>query len=97
MVDGIEYDGAFVDTRSITVFEFTTSPKKDKAEKDGRKIAVLLKRLRDEAGNQFKSAQGYFVTQLSRPLEQRGVIGRISRETGEKIHCMSILQLTNAR
>jgi len=93
MFEGAEHDGAFVDDTSVNVYEFTTLRTKDKAAKDGQKIARLLKHLLSQSANRFKAATGYFVTQEEPTADQRVAVQNICRAENVQIHCMSVLQL----
>ncbi|WP_051681655.1 hypothetical protein [Cellulomonas sp. HZM] len=91
--EGAEHDGAFIDENSINVYEFTTLRTKDKANKDGGKLARLIKHLLSDAKNRYKSATGYFVTQQEPEIEQKKAIDAIARAHGVTLHCLSFLTL----
>ena len=91
--EGAEHDGAFIDETSINVYEFTTLRTKEKALKDGAKIARLLKHLLSEPKNRYKSATGYFVTQQEPEIEQKKAIESIAKSQNVTLHCMSFLTL----
>ncbi|MEV7783388.1 NACHT domain-containing protein [Kitasatospora sp. NPDC088351] len=67
-----ERDGVFVGPDSVTIVECTVSRRKDKAEKDGRKLheACLVKARQ----HPFKSVKGFFVTREEPTADQRMVI-----------------------
>lgn len=89
IVDGQERDAVFIDDRSIAVYEFTISSKKDKATKDGEKLASILEKLGKRTENQFKARIGYFVTSSEPTADQRSEIGRIAGLHGQQIHALS--------
>ena len=93
MFEGAEHDAAFVDDTSISVYEFTTLRTKEKAAKDGAKIAKLLKFVLDQPQNRYKSATGYFVTQEEPTAEQRHAIQLASKSASLTIHCLSLIAL----
>ncbi|WJK34745.1 hypothetical protein [Solwaraspora sp. WMMA2065] len=90
---GREHDGAFVNDRSIAVFEFTTSRTKQKAIKDATKISDLLRHLQGIPDNRFKMAQGYFVTADEPDAEQRKAVEAVAKSSNMHIVCMSLLTL----
>lgn len=67
-----ERDGVFVGPDSVTIVECTVSRRKDKADKDGRKLheACLVKARKYP----FKSVKGFFVTREEPTADQRVVI-----------------------
>lgn len=93
MFEGAEHDGIFISSDSINVYEFTTERKKEKAAKDGAKIARILKHLERQPENRARSLAGYFVTRDEPTAEQRGVIAEISRREGVSIRTLSFLFL----
>lgn len=93
MFNGRERDGLFVDQESIHAYEFTTESKKLKAEKDGAKLAELLSALLSKSEHRYKTGTGWFVTKNEPTAEQRTAIDRISRNSGQKIHAVSIAVL----
>ncbi len=69
---GRERDGIFVTNQAVVVVECTVSGRKDKAEKDGKKLQDALATLVKD--NPYKSVQGYFVTRSEPSADQRSVI-----------------------
>ncbi|MBW5250093.1 NACHT domain-containing protein [Streptomyces sp. P01-B04] len=67
-----ERDGVFVGPDSVTIVECTVSGRKDKAEKDGRKLhEACLAKSREHP---FKAVKGFFVTRDEPTAVQRAVI-----------------------
>lgn len=67
-----ERDGVFVGPDSVTIVECTVSRRKDKAEKDGKKLSdACLAKARQYP---FKSVKGYFVTREEPTADQRSAI-----------------------
>lgn len=93
MYMGRERDGLFVSHDEIHAYEFTTLRTKDKAVKDGEKLAELLKGVGNQPGNSLKGRTGWFVT-LNEPTgDQHTAIDAISRSKLERIHAISIATL----
>ncbi|MFN8073879.1 MAG: hypothetical protein U0Q15_00495 [Kineosporiaceae bacterium] len=91
--DGAEHDAAFIDETSINVYEFTTWRTKEKANKDGEKLARLIKHLLSDPKNRYKSATGYFVTQQEPDIQQKRAIDVLAKSHGVTLHCLSFLTL----
>lgn len=87
---GQERDGLFVGNDEIHAYEFTTSRAKDKASKDGGKLAGLLKAIGNRPGNTFKSRTGWFVTLNEPTADQRTTVEALAASNGERIHAVSI-------
>ncbi|MFI5532540.1 NACHT domain-containing protein [Kitasatospora sp. NPDC051853] len=67
-----ERDGVFIGPDSVTIVECTVSRRKDKAEKDGRKLSeACLVKARQYP---FKSVKGFFVTRDEPTADQRSAI-----------------------
>ncbi|MDP4013656.1 MAG: hypothetical protein Q8P38_03390 [Candidatus Nanopelagicales bacterium] len=95
MVMGKERDGIFIDDGSINAYEFTVSPLKAKAVKDGEKLHELLRMLGGRPENRYKTLSGWLVTESEPTAEQRDAIRRIAAD-GETIHIISY-QVLRAR
>ena len=93
MFRGRERDGLFVNHEEIHVYEFTTSRQKDKAVKDGEKIAEVLSAVGGTPANAFKSRTGWFVTRDEPTADQRSAIAALSHSRGERLHAISIAVL----
>jgi hypothetical protein len=93
MYDGKERDGVFIGTNDIHAYEFTVARTKDKAIKDGGKLATLLKHLGQKSNNNFKSRTGWFVTLEEPTADQRTAVEEIASQNGERIHAISISTL----
>lgn len=93
MVNGRERDGLFVNHEEVHAYEFTTLRQKDKAIKDGEKIAELLTAVGAISDNAFKSRTGWFVTRDEPTADQRSAIMSIAKARGERIHAISIAVL----
>lgn len=93
MFRGRERDGLFVSHEDIHAYEFSTASTKDKAIKDGEKLAELLSALRLQPGNGFKNATGWFVTRSEPTADQRTAIERIAKDSGERVNAISIATL----
>ncbi|MEV7021387.1 NACHT domain-containing protein [Kitasatospora sp. NPDC093558] len=71
-----ERDGVFVGPDSVTIVECTVSRRKDKAEKDGKKLHdACVAKAREYP---FKSVKGFFVTREEPTADQRMVIKSFS-------------------
>lgn len=90
---GAERDGVFVTESEINIYEFTISQKKDKAEKDGRKICSLMNELMKKKAYEFHSITGWFVTQQEPTADQRTSIKRIAQKGNVRIFAISFLGL----
>ncbi|WP_394525617.1 hypothetical protein [Paenarthrobacter nicotinovorans] len=90
MHGGQERDALFIDSQSITAYEFTTARTVDKARKDGTKLAGLLRDLTQSYEHKFKSSQGFFVTDSEPTAEQRQAIQAISRAQGVVLHAIGL-------
>jgi NACHT domain len=86
-LDGAERDGIFITSESVVIVECTVSRRKDKAEKDGKKLRQACDR--SVRSNPYKSIKGYFVTRDEPTADQRSVISRL----GAPIVACSIDQL----
>lgn len=93
MFRGSERDGLFIGHDDIHAYEFSVASTKDKAIKDGQKIAELLGALSQAKENAFKSRTGWFVTLNEPTAEQRSAVQGISKKTGERVHAVSISTL----
>jgi hypothetical protein len=93
MFRGRERDGLFVGHDEIHAYEFTVLGSKEKAVKDGGKLAELLSAVGDQPGNVLKSRTGWFVTLAEPTAEQRTAVSNISKSSGERIHAISISTL----
>ncbi len=93
LILGRERDGVFIGEEAINAFEFTTVRTKDKAVKDGHKLAELLKHLLAEPQNRYKTATGWFVTSEEPTADQREAIAGISRALDVTIHSLSVTSL----
>lgn len=87
---GRERDGLFVGHDEIHAYEFTIARTKDKATKDGEKLAELLKAVGAQPENTFKSRTGWFVTLEEPTAEQRSAIIALANARGERLHAVSI-------
>ncbi|MFD4835843.1 NACHT domain-containing protein [Streptomyces uncialis] len=67
-----ERDGVFIGPDSVTIVECTVSRRKDKAEKDGKKLLDACLAMAQKYP--FKSVKGFFVTQHEPTPDQRTVI-----------------------
>ncbi|QQN78561.1 NACHT domain-containing protein [Streptomyces sp. XC 2026] len=67
-----ERDGVFVGPDSVTIVECTVSRRKDKAEKDGKKLREACSSMARQYP--FKSIKGFFVTRDEPTADQRAVI-----------------------
>ncbi|WP_197024984.1 NACHT domain-containing protein [Arthrobacter sp. UNC362MFTsu5.1] len=74
-IDGQERDGIFVTEDLVVAIEATTSPRKDKAEKDGKKLKALASQLATQYP--FKAIKCFFVTQEEPTADQRDAIKRL--------------------
>lgn len=84
-----ERDGVFVGPDSVTIVECTVSRRKDKAEKDGKKLhEACLAKARQYP---FKSVKGFFVTREEPHADQRRVINGF----GAHLVACSFSQLRN--
>ncbi|PYC68370.1 hypothetical protein C7C46_29235 [Streptomyces tateyamensis] len=82
-----ERDGVFVGPDSVTIVECTVSRRKDKAEKDGRKLyEACVAKARQYP---FKSVKGFFVTRDEPTADQRTVI----KSLGSPLFACSFAQL----
>lgn len=90
MFGGRERDGLFVGHDEIHAYEFTVARTKDKAAKDGEKLAELLKGIGGLSGNSLKSRTGWFVTLEEPTADQRTTVEMIGKRTGERLHAISI-------
>ncbi|GAA2909983.1 hypothetical protein GCM10017596_08430 [Microbacterium keratanolyticum] len=90
MFGGRERDGPFVGHDEIHAYEFTVGRTKEKAEKDGEKLAELLKAVGGLPGNALKSRTGWFVTREEPTPDQRTTVDAIGRRRGERLHAISI-------
>ncbi len=93
MYAGRERDGLFVGHEEIHAYEFTIARTKDKANKDGEKLAELLKGVGGQSANTFKSRTGWFVTLEEPSADQRSAIEILARTRGERLHAVSIATL----
>lgn len=90
MHGGRERDALFIDSQSITAYEFTTSRTVDKARKDGTKIAELIRELSQSFEHKYKSTQGFFVTDSEPTAEQRQAIQLIAKAQGVTLHAIGL-------
>ncbi|MFJ5278685.1 NACHT domain-containing protein [Streptomyces parvulus] len=67
-----ERDGVFVGPDSVAIVECTVSRRKDKAEKDGKKLQEACLAMARQ--HPFKSIEGFFVTSDEPTADQRAVI-----------------------
>lgn len=67
-----ERDGVFVGPDSVTIIECTVSRRKDKAEKDGKKLKEACLAMARQ--HPFKAIKGFFVTRDEPTADQRAVI-----------------------
>jgi hypothetical protein len=67
-----ERDGVFIGPDSVTIVECTVSHRKDKAEKDGKKLREACVAMTRQ--HPFKSVKGFFVTRDEPTADQRTVI-----------------------
>ncbi|ROS54176.1 NACHT domain-containing protein [Frigoribacterium sp. PhB24] len=88
-----ERDGLFVNHEEIHAYEFTTLGQKDKAVKDGEKLAELLAAVGGLSDNTFKSRTGWFVTRDEPTADQRSAVMAIAKARSERIHAISIAVL----
>lgn len=93
MVDGRERDAIFVTETSVVAFEFTQMRTKEKAEKDGKKLADLIVKLDRDNTHRYKSKLGYFVTEEEPTADQRGAIDKIARGRQVPLKTMSLASL----
>ena len=93
MFRGIEYDAVFRSEEAINAYEFTTDRKKEKAEKDSKKLNDLLSHLGRQPVNRYLSCTGWFVTKDEPTADQRAAVERESRRSGIAIHSVSIAGL----
>src|SRR4051794_26092110 len=68
-LDGFERDALYVTEDNVHLVEATTSRKKDKAQKDGAKLAAGVKRLQQL--HPERSVKGWFVTQNAVEADQQ--------------------------
>ncbi|QYF96790.1 NACHT domain-containing NTPase [Microbacterium sp. PAMC21962] len=87
---GKERDGLFVGHDEIHAYEFSIARTKDKASKDGEKLAELLAGVGGQPGNSLKARTGWFITLEEPTAEQRTTIEAISKAKGERLHAISI-------
>lgn len=85
-----ERDGLFVGHEEIHAYEFSIARTKDKAAKDGGKLAELLKAVGAQSANSLKARTGWFVTLHEPTAEQRTTIEAVSKAQGERLHAISI-------
>jgi len=93
MFRGKERDGLFASHDSVHAYEFTTWGTRDKAVKDGGKLAELLKAIGGQADHRYKSRTGWFVTRDEPSAEQRTAVQQIASRTGEQVIAISIKTL----
>jgi hypothetical protein len=82
-----ERDGVFIGPDSVTIVECTVSRRKDKAEKDGRKLHEACVAMARQ--HPFKSVKGFFVTRDEPTADQRTVI----KTLGQPLVACSFAQL----
>jgi hypothetical protein len=88
-----EHDAVFITEDAIHAYEFTELRTKDKALKDGQKIADILTSLGRQMDNKFRTPTGWFVTKEEPTGEQRTVIADISKKSGLTINALSYMSL----
>lgn len=93
MFRGKERDGLFANHNSVHAYEFTTLGTRDKAVKDGEKLAELLKAVGSQADHRYKSRTGWFVTRDEPSADQRTATQQIAARTGEQVIAISIKTL----
>ena len=84
---GQERDGVFVTDEMVHLIECTISRRKDKAEKDARKLATLSQTML--AIHPTKGVKGYFITLDEPTAEQRQVVSKIG---AKYVVCLSYAQ-----
>jgi hypothetical protein len=93
MFQGKEYDGIFQTEEAIYAYEFTVDRKKEKAEKDAKKLSTILLSLQRKPENRYRTCTGWFVTKDDPTAEQRSAVERESRKTGISLYAISIVSL----
>ena len=93
MFQGKEHDGVFISEDSIHAYEFTIERKKDKAEKDAKKLAAILSYLKRQPSNTYRTCTGWFITKDDPTAEQRLAVERESRRAGMQLYAIGIVSL----
>lgn len=93
MVDGREHDGIFYTPDAVIAYEFTVERSKDKARKDGTKLAYILKKESNRPENRYLALSGYFVTRDEPTADQREAISRIASAEKLQIYAISYASL----
>jgi hypothetical protein len=93
MFQGREHDGVFLTEDAIHAYEFTELRTKDKAQKDGQKIADILVHLHKQPENKFRTCTGWFVTKEEPTADQRDAITAIAKRSGITINALSYMSL----
>lgn len=93
MFEGVEHDGLFLIEEQVHAYEFTTSPKKDKAKGDADKIARLLKAVLKSPQGRYRTPTGWFVTQNEPTADQRQAVAEVAKREALTIHCISFRAL----
>ncbi len=93
MFQGKEHDGVFITEDAIHAYEFTELRTKDKAQKDGQKIADILAGLGRQADNKFRTCTGWFVTKEEPTADQRIAIAAIAKRSNLTINALSYMSL----
>lgn len=90
---GREHDGLYITDDAIHAYEFTELRTKDKAQKDGRKLADILTALHRETENKYRSCTGWFVTKEEPTADQRAAIAAIAKSSGITLHAIGFMSL----
>lgn len=79
---GRERDGLFISEDAIHAYEFTTDPRKAKAEKDAGKLREILEDLHRDPNHKYKAPTGWFVTRHEPTAEQRTAVQKYLNKVG---------------
>jgi len=93
MFQGREHDAVFETEDAIHAYEFTIERKKEKAEKDAKKLGDILSYLKRKPENRYRTCTGWFVTKDDPTAEQRAAVERESRKREIPIFAISIVGL----
>jgi hypothetical protein len=93
MFRGREHDGLYITDDAIHAYEFTLLRTKDKAQKDGQKLADILTTLRREKEHKYRSCTGWFVTKEEPTADQRAAIAAIAKSSGITLHAIGFMSL----
>lgn len=93
MVDGRERDAIFVDDTSVTIYEFTTSNKKEKASGDAEKTVSALRAMASNRDNALKAMLGILVTAAEPTPDQRDVVRKTAERSRQNLQIISYATL----